>query len=159
VKPTPTQKFEVRLLKTEEIDAAVDLFGRQLSEHGVKTDLGKVRSVIEQIVEDERLGFVMLALEKDERPVAVALGCAFLAIEHGGTSGWIEELYVLPEFRQRGIGSVLIAEFIRVASALGWHAIDLEIDSAHRRAVSLYERHGFTQLDRSRLSRRLQESG
>ena len=155
----PTQKFEVRLLKTEQIDAAVDLLGRQLSEHGVRTDLGKVRSVIEQIVEDDRLGFVMLALEKDETPVGVAVGCAFLGIEHGGMSGWIEELYVLPEFRQRGIGSLLIAEFIRVASALGWRAIDLEIETGHQRAASLYERHGFTQLDRSRLSRRLGESG
>jgi GNAT superfamily N-acetyltransferase len=155
----PTQKFEVRLLKTEQIDAAVDLLGRQLSEHGVRTNLGKVRSVIEQMVEDDRLGFVMLALEKDETPVGVAVGCSFLGIEHGGMSGWIEELYVLPEFRQRGIGSLLIAEFIRVASALGWHAIDLEIGTGHQRAAPLYERHGFTQLDRSRLSRRLGGSG
>jgi GNAT superfamily N-acetyltransferase len=159
VKPTPTQKFEVRLLKTEEIDAAVDLLGRQLREHRVKTNLGKVRSVIEWIVKDDRLGFVLVALERNERPIAVALGCAFLGIEHGGMSGWIEELYVLPEFRQRGIGSLLIAEFIRVASTLGWRAIDLEIETGHQRAASLYERHGFTQLDRSRLSRSLGESG
>jgi len=155
VKPNPTQKFQLRLLKIEEVDAAVDLLGRQLGEHGVKTDLGKVRSVIERIVKDDRLGFVLVALEKNQRPVGIALGCAFLGIEHGGTSGWIEELYVLPEFRERGIGSLLVAEFIRVASALGWRAIDLEIDSGHRRAVSLYERHGFTQLDRLRLSRKL----
>jgi ribosomal protein S18 acetylase RimI-like enzyme len=159
VKPNPTQKFEVRLLKIEEVDAAVDLLSRQLREHGVKTDLGKVRSVIERIVKDNRLGFVLVALEKNQRPVGIALGCAFLGVEHGGKSGWIEELYVLPEFQMRGIGSLLVAEFIRVASAMAWRAIDLEIDSAHRRAVSLYERHGFTQLDRSRLSRRLQESG
>jgi hypothetical protein len=44
VKPNPTQKFQVRLLKIEEINAAVDLLGRQLSEHGVKTNLGKVCS-------------------------------------------------------------------------------------------------------------------
>jgi GNAT superfamily N-acetyltransferase len=153
-----TQKFQVRLLKTEEVDAAVDLLGRQLREHGVKTDLGKIRSVIERIVKDDRLGFVLVALEKNQRPVGVALGCAFLGVEHGGMSGWLEELYVLPEFRQRGIGSLLIAEFIRVASALGWRAIDLEI-TGHQRAASLYERHGFTQLDRSRLSRTLGESG
>jgi ribosomal protein S18 acetylase RimI-like enzyme len=158
VKPNPTQKFEVRFLKIEEIDAAVDLLGRLLRGHGVKTDLGNVRSVIEWIVKDDRLGFVLVALEKNQGPVGIALGCAFLGVEHGGRSGWIEELYVLPEFQERGVGSLLVAEFIRVASALGWRAIDLEIDSAHRRAVSLYERHGFTQLDRSRLSRRLQES-
>ena len=159
MKPNPAQKFQARLLQIEEIDAAVDLLGRQLREHGVKTDLGKVRSVIERIVKDNRLGFVLAALEKNQRPVGIALGCAFLGVEHGGRSGWIEELYVLQEFQMLGIGSLLVAEFIRVASALGWRAIDLEIDSAHRRAVSLYERHGFTQLDRSRLSRRLQESG
>jgi len=151
----PIQKFQVRLLKIEEIDAAVDLLGRQLREHRVKTNLGNVRSVIERIVKDDRLGFVLVALEKNQRSVGIALGCAFLGIEHGGTSGWIEELYVLPEFRERGLGSLLIAEFIRVASA----AIDLEIDSSHRRAASLYQRHGFTQLDRSRLSRRLGEAG
>jgi ribosomal protein S18 acetylase RimI-like enzyme len=155
----PTQKIQVRLLKIEEMDAAVDLLGRQLREHRVETNLGDVRSVIERIVKDDRLGFVLVALAKNERLIAVALGCAFLGIEHGGTSGWIEELYVLPEFRQRGIGSLLVVEFIRVASALGWRAIDLEIDSSHRRAVALYERHGFTQLDRSRLSRRLGEPG
>jgi len=143
------------LLKIEEIDAPVDLLGRQLREHGVKTDLTKVRCVIERIVKDDRLGFVLVALEKNQRPVGVALGCAFLGIEQDGISSWIEELYVLPEFRQRGIGSLLIAEFIRVASAVGWRAIDLEIETGHQRAVSLYERHGFTQLDRSRLSRRL----
>ena len=154
----PTQKFEVRLLKFEEIDTAVDLLGRQLREHEVKTDLGKIRSVTERIVKDDRLGFVLLALEKNERPVGVALGCAFLGIEHGGTSGWIEELYVLPEFRQRGIGSLLIAEFVRVAFSLGWRAIDLEIDSGHQRAASLCQRQAFTKLDRSRWSRRLEAS-
>ena len=147
------------MLKIEEIDAAVDLLGRQLREHRVKTNLGNVRSVIERIVKDDRLGFVLVALEKNQRSVGIALGCAFLGIEHGGTSGWIEELYVLPEFRERGLGSLLIAEFIRVASALDWRAIDLEIDSSHRRAASLYQQHGFTQLDRSRLSRRLGEAG
>jgi len=129
----PTQEFQVRLLKVVEIDAAVDLLGRQLREHRVKTNLDNVRSVIERIVKDDRLGFLLVALEKNERPIGVALGCAFLGIEHGGTSGWIEELYVLPEFRQRGVGSLLIAECIRVASGSGWRAIDLEVDSHHRR--------------------------
>jgi ribosomal protein S18 acetylase RimI-like enzyme len=159
MEPNPTQEFEVRLLRIEEVDAAVDLFGRQLREHELKTDLAQVRSVTEQIVNDDRLGFVLVAVEKNEKPVGVVLGCAILGIEHGGLSGWIEELYVLPEFRERGVGSFLIAEFIRVASRFGWRAIDLEIDSSHRRAVSLYERHGFTQLDRSRWSRRLKQSG
>src|SRR5215471_15830765 len=116
---------EVRLLKIEEIVAAVNLLGRQLREHRLKIGLDNVRSVVEQIVNDERLGFVLVAIAENKTFVGIAVGCAFLGIEHGGTSGWIEELYVLPEFRERGLGSLLIAEFIRVASALDWRAIDL----------------------------------
>jgi GNAT superfamily N-acetyltransferase len=147
------------LLKIEEIVAATNLLGKQLREHRLKTGLDNVRSVVEKIVNDDRLGFALVAIAKNKRVVGVALGCAFLGIEHGGTSGWIEELYVLPEFRERGVGSRLIGEFIRIASALGWRAIDLEIDSGHQRAGSLYERHGFAPLDRSRWSRRLKEAG
>jgi len=154
-----TEKFvpEIRLLKTQEIDAAVDLFSRQLREHELSTGLSQVRSVIEQITNNSQLGFVLVAVGKNGRPVGVALGCAFLGIEHGGTSGWLEELYVLPEFRKRGIGSLLIGEFIRIASGLGWRAIDLEIDSCHRQAASLYKRQGFQRLNRSRFSRTLKQ--
>ena len=60
MQPNPTQEFEVRLLRIEEVDAAVDLFGRQLREHELKTDLAQVRSVTEQIVNDDRVGFVGL---------------------------------------------------------------------------------------------------
>ena len=148
---------EIRLLKTQEIDAAVDLFTRQLREHQLSTGLSQVRSVIEQITKNSRLGFVLVAVAKNGKPVGVALGCAFLAIEHRGRSGWLEELYVLPEFRKRGIGSLLIAEFIQVASGLGWREIDLEIDSGHEQAASLYERHGFQRLNRSRFSRTLKQ--
>jgi len=147
------------LLKIEEIAAAINLLGKQLREHRLKTGLDNVRSVVEQIVNDSRLGFVLVAIAKNKRLVGIALGCAFLGIEHGVSSGWIEELYVLPEFRERGIGSLLIAEFIRIASGLDWRAIDLEIDSRHRRAACLYKRHGFAQLDRSRWSRRVKEAG
>jgi len=150
---------EIRLLKAQEIDAAVNLFTRQLREHQLNTGLSQVRSIIEQITKNSRLGFVLVAVAKNGRPVAVALGCAFLAIEHRGTSGWLEELYVLPEFRNRGIGSLLITEFIRVALELGWRAIDLEIESGHEQAASLYERHGFQRLNRSRFSRTVKQIG
>lgn len=151
--PIEEQLTEIRLLQLNEIDAVVELFGAQLREHRLNPDLGQVRSVIEHIVADTRQGFVLVAAGCDGKLLGVALGCSFLGIEYGGPSGWIEELYVLPEFRGKGTGSLLVAEFIRVASRLGWHAIDVEVDADHRRAVSLHQRHGFQPLARSRFGR------
>jgi len=156
--PAALENFtpEIRLLQPREIDQAVELFGRQLQEHQMIAGAEQLHHVISQIAKDPRLGFVLAAIQQDAGMIGVALGCSFLGIEHGGLSGWVEELYVLPQYRDRGVGSRLIAEFVRVASGFGWRAIDLEVDSGHRRVVSLYKRKGFQKLNRSRYYRMLE---
>ena len=145
---------EIRLALPGEIDAVVYLLGRQLREHQLDTGLDQIRSVIERIMADTRLGFVLVATGPGGSLVGVAFGTSFLGIEHGGVSGWIEELYVLPEFREKGFGALLVTEFIRNATGLGWRAIDLEVDADHQRSVSLYERYDFQPVARTRFCRK-----
>jgi GNAT superfamily N-acetyltransferase len=111
--------------------------------------------VIERVVADEELGFVLVAATKDRELVGVAFSSAFLGMEHGGVSGWLEELYVLPSWRRMGIGTRLVGEVIRIATARGWRALDLEVEADHLRVVSLYSRHGFLPHSRSRFWRKL----
>ncbi len=93
-----------------------------------------------------RHGFALAATSSDgnslpdrRRP---RLG-AFLGVEHGGPSGWIDELYVAPEHRGKGIGSLLVTEVIRVAKSRGWRALDPRSHSKTINASSpLYQRHG-----------------
>jgi GNAT superfamily N-acetyltransferase len=47
------------------------------------------------------------------------------SLEHGGVSGWLEELYVLPQWRGRGIGSRLVGEVIAHARELGYFDLPL----------------------------------
>jgi len=146
---------EIHLASPNDLDAIVDLIGRQLREHQIDTGLDEIRSVMERILADPRFGFVLIARGQGGQVLGVALGTAFLGIEHGGISGWIEELYVLPEFRDQGVGTQLVAEFIRTATGLGWRAIDIEVDVSHRRVESLYGRHGFQPVARARFCRKL----
>jgi ribosomal protein S18 acetylase RimI-like enzyme len=145
----------ISLLRPDQIDAAVELFGAQLKEHMIEADSNRVRSVIETVIADERRGFILVAATGRGQLVGVAFGCAFLGVEHGGESGWLEELYVLPEWRQQGVGTRLVSEVVRVAKVRGWRAIDLEVEADHQRVVSLYARHGFLPHSRSRYYRKL----
>jgi len=151
--PPPTCR--VSRLRPEQFQAACSLLSTQLAEHGASVTASTVREIVGRVVADERLGFILVALDASGTVIGIALGCAFLGLEHGGPSGWLEELYVRPEWRGRGIGSALVAETIRTATALGWHALDLEVDHEHLQAEALYARFGFQRHTRSRFWRRL----
>ena len=143
----------ISLLNAGQLESAVALFSAQLKEHGITRPAEDLRSVAQNVVADPRYGFIVLASTVEAGPVGIAYASCLLSLEHGGTSGWLEELYVLPAWRGRGIGSLLVAEVIRRAEELGWRAIDLEVDAGHQRAISLYLRHQFKLHSRSRLFR------
>jgi hypothetical protein len=62
----------------------------------------------------------------------------------------LDELYIVPERRGQGIGEALLHAALEVARAAGARSVDLEIETGHERAASLYERNGFGRLPRTR---------
>jgi GNAT superfamily N-acetyltransferase len=130
-------------------DAVVALLAAQMAEHRVRSETEKLSQVFRRILADEQSGFVLVARLHSEI-VAVAYVATILSVEHGGRAGWLEELYVTPKQRKRGIGSALVNSVIKLVSELGLVALDLEVDADHQRAESLYARLGFRRLPRSR---------
>jgi GNAT superfamily N-acetyltransferase len=125
------------------------LLVEQLSDHGVHVSAESLCQVLEQVVADEQRGFMYLA-RAEGRVIGVAYVATILSAEHVGQAAWLEELYVTPAWRQRAVGSALLAAVLERARAAGMVAVDLEIDAGHSRAASLYERTGFHRLERSR---------
>jgi len=131
------------------------LLMQQLIEHRAEPVEESLVTVLKQVISDPARGFVLLARE-DRMIIGVTYLATILSAEHCGKVGWLEELYVLPEYRSKGVGSALLTEVIERARGLGIVAIDLEVDAAHRRAEELYRHFGFRPLDRSRWVRVLQ---
>ena len=143
----------ISLVDGRKLDAVVALFEAQLQEHDIVTVPDELRSAVQTVIAESRYGFMLTASDSDGEPVGVAYASCLLTLEHGGISGWLEELYVLPQWRGMGIGSRLLEEVVVHARELGWRAIDLEVESTHQRAISLYARHQFRSLRRSRFVR------
>src|SRR5687767_10568423 len=104
-----------------------ELLVKQLGEHGVDTSVEQLARLLESVTTDGRRGFLLLARESS-RTVGVAYVATILSAEHCGFVGWLEELYVTPEYRSRGLGTALVAAVLERARATGIVAIDLEID-------------------------------
>jgi len=130
------------------------LLAAQLAEHGIAISTGRLAQAIAGVIDVPRRGFFLVALH-GTTGIGVAYVSFLWALEHGGPAGWLEELYVVPEHREGGVGTQLLEAVIAAATAAGCAALDLEIDQGHERVRSLYARHGFTPLPRSRVVRKL----
>jgi GNAT superfamily N-acetyltransferase len=133
----------------ESLPALCSLLSQQLAEHHIKVPDPDLKKAISRVLDDEKLGFLLVA-----RIVSEVVGVAYVSLnwslEHGGRSAWLEELYVMPEWRNQGIGEKLLLKVVQQASDLGCMAIDVEVDKTHARAENLYRRAGFLPLSRAR---------
>lgn len=150
------ERIAISSAATEDQEVVVRLLDRQMSEHGIEANREGVSEIVARVIADNRHGFFLLATVGGN-PVGVAYVAVILSVEHGGRVGWLEELYVLPEHREQGIGTALLGAALERAGETGLLAIDLEVDAEHPRAESLYERSGFRHLPRARWMKGLSE--
>lgn len=87
------------------------------------------------------LGFI---IEYEGKTAGYALLAKTFSQEAGGIVVWIEEIYLLPEFRNKGIGSAFL-EFVK--NEIPAARYRLEAEPENERAKALYKRHGFEKLD------------
>jgi ribosomal protein S18 acetylase RimI-like enzyme len=146
---------DIHLVDSQTLDSAIDLLESQMREHDIVISRADLLAATQKVMSDQRNGFMLVATTSDEGPIGVAYAASILSLEHGGISGWLEELYVLPKWRGQGVGSRLVAEVVALAKEAGWRALDLEVEASHKRAISLYTRHQFQPRSRSRFYRAL----
>ncbi len=139
----------VTLAETKDLADVVRLLGAQLSEHDIPaTESGMGKAVLGMLEMPSR-GHIWLA-RIDGKAVGLAVISYTWTLEHGGLSCWLDELYVDPTVRSKGIGKDLLQSAIEVARSRGCAAVDLEVVEGHERAAKLYERHGFKRHNRVR---------
>ena len=125
------------------------LLAAQMAEHDIDTDDQRLGAAIDAVLADPSLG-VLLAAWSGGIAVGVAYLSYLFSLEHAGRSAWLDELYVTPAYRSRGIGQKLLHAAIAHARSHACVAIDLEVEAAHTRAANLYKREGFHPHQRQR---------
>ena len=84
-----------------------------------------------------------LIFEWEEQVAGYALLCKTYSQEAGGMAVWIDELYLRPEFRNRGMGKAFFAELENLVPAARYR---LETEPDNLRAEKLYKSMGFEEL-------------
>ena len=125
-------------------------------EDGHSFDAARQRAALAALVEGEPLGrgwLVMLA----GRPVGYAVLTLGFSIEAGGCEGCLDELFLVPEVRGRGVGRRVLGLVEEEARRLGVRRLFLEVEHGNQ-AGALYRRAGFVDHRRHLMSKPLESS-
>jgi GNAT superfamily N-acetyltransferase len=92
----------------------------------------------------------VLVFEREGQLVGYALLINFWSNEYGGIVLSIDELYILPDFRGRGIGTDFI-RYLQDNRINNCVALELEVLPYNAKALKLYQKLGFNGTDRAHL--------
>jgi ribosomal protein S18 acetylase RimI-like enzyme len=113
---------------------------------------GTARLVLETFLSDESLGRLWVLVDADAVVGYLALTFGY-SFEHRGRDAFIDELYVTPERRGRGLGRLLLDAAIDACAQLGVQTLHLEVERRKTKTIALYKSLGFRDNDRLLLSR------
>lgn len=105
-------------------------------------ETSRVRAELERLFANPALGGGWIALA-DDKPAGYLLAVYVFSLEHLGLTAEIDEFFVLPSFRARGIGSGLLKmaerEFVRRKCT----NVSLQISRGNDAARTFYRAHGY----------------
>ena len=110
----------------------------------------RVELVLKQLLAEPRLGAAWVA-EEDGRLAGYLIAVRVLSVEHQGLMAEIDELYVLPEARSRGVGGRLLAAAETALAAPGCVRLQLQLAAGNSEARAFYESRGYAARDADRL--------
>jgi GNAT superfamily N-acetyltransferase len=137
-------ELEIRPAGMVDVPALVGLMQAFYAEANIPLAASPAAHAFTALLAAPHLGAVWLALRGGETVGHVVLTVAF-SMEYGGPRGFIDDLYVRPSARGRGVGAALLAAAHAGASERGVRALCVETGLADHPARGLYARAGYVE--------------
>lgn len=133
-----------RPVSTMDIDLAVRLMRDFYAIDNYPIDTEKSASLLAQFIANPDLGRIWL-IEDNGKTVGYIILTFIFSFEYGGTIAFVDELYLSPEARGKGIGKSSIAFIASEAAKLSLKLLYLEVEHHNSNAQKLYLAAGFSE--------------
>ena len=121
---------------------------------GIEFDADAALQSMRTLIGDASLGRLIVTVEGDAIVGFAAIMFGF-SFEFRGKSALLDELYVAPHARGRGLGSAMIRFVEDLCADAGATVLQLEVSIHNDRANALYQRSGFFDRENMLLSKHL----
>ena len=139
-----------RLATLTDVDVLVSLMRQFYAEESFTLSERAASRAFEALLDDSRLGQVWM-IEEDGHPAGFVVLTVGFSMEYGGLRGFIDDFYVAPQFRRRGLGHAALEEVKRACRRRGVRALLVETGPDNEAAMNAYRSAGFADSGRSLL--------
>jgi GNAT superfamily N-acetyltransferase len=112
------------------------------AEGGYRLDQARAAEAFAAVIADERLGYVWI-IEREQNDIGHVVVTVKYAMEYGGLIACLDDLYVKPEWRNRGLATLSLLEVRRFCREKGILAVTVEVGFDNGPAQKVYRRIGF----------------
>ena len=133
----------IRLATLTDVDALVRLMREFYAEANFTLSEDIAARTFETLLDDSRLGQVWV-IEEDGHPAGFVVLTVSFSMEFGGLRGFVDDFYVSPHYRNRGLGHAALEEVKRACVRRGVRALFVETGPENQAALSAYQSVGFT---------------
>ena len=145
---------QTKLAGLGDIPILVDLMAAFYEEAGYPLPREPARRAFATILGDPALGRVWLVLEDGDAVGYLVLTLNF-SMEYGGLRAFVDDFFVKPEARSKGLGAAALREVREACLESGVRALLVETGPSDHPARRLYARVGFQETGRVFLSQAL----
>ncbi|MEO1106469.1 MAG: GNAT family N-acetyltransferase [Pseudomonadota bacterium] len=137
----------LRLARPEDLDRLMSLVSAFHGEEGIEQDDQKRRAALTPLLEGIPHGCVYL-IGPGRAPLGYVILTFGWSVEFGGMDAFVDEIYIRPAVRGRGIATEVLLELPKALAGAGLTALHLEVDRTNEAAQKLYLRTGFKARER-----------
>ncbi|WP_170446395.1 GNAT family N-acetyltransferase [Ruegeria arenilitoris] len=137
----------LRLARPEDLDRLMGLVAAFHAEAGIEQDPDQRRDALTPLLEGIPHGCIYL-IGPSRAPLGYIILTFGWSVEFGGMDGFVDEIYIRPAIRGRGIATEVLLDLPKALAGAGLTALHLEVDRTNEAAQKLYLKTGFKPRDR-----------
>jgi len=130
---------KLTLASMDDLERVLPLVAAFHAEEDIEQDDATRRAALAPLLEGSPHGCVYLA-GPTRAPIGYVIITFGWSIEFGGLDGFIDEIFIRPGVRGRGIGTEILVSLPKTLAAAGMKAIHLEVGLENASARRVYEK-------------------
>ena len=143
-------EIQIGLARPEDANILAKMYAEDMRNLGIERTAEEMLALVKGTLAGQDHGVLTFVARCGREVAGVLLTNTFWSLKVAGQALWIEELFVRPAFRRRGLGMKLVEYLLDWAENNGFGGVELEAYRMNTAASLLYRELDFRRLARER---------